>query len=302
MPIIDYHYIRDNKTDAFKLPGYSRDAFRGHLDFLKNNYQIVRLDELVARKKEKKDIEKYCSIVFDDGIADHYENAFPELIARGISAFFFPIASVFDGKAPVTIKMHVVFSVMDCRKIASSLENYVNEKFGASFPAFKVPVDHRINTEFRLKDDILTANLKQIIAELPLSVKDGFADSLFGVIVKDEKEFCKKFFMRPEQLKEMYNAGMGIGVHSYHHTSLKSLTPKEQEEDIVRARDIVEGIINDKIEAFSYPFGDYNHCSVDVLRGAGFRYGIVYNSRRVSLGDDDLLLSTGEYDNFFKSK
>ncbi len=302
MPIIDYHYIRDNGKDAFKLPGYSRDAFRGHLDFLKNNYQIVRLEELVALKREKKDIEKYCSLVFDDGITDHYENAFPDLIARGISAFFFPIASVFDGKAPVTIKMHVVFSVMDGKKIAISLENYINEKSSASFPNFKVPMDHRINTEFRLKDDVITANLKQIIAELPLSVKEGFADSLFGTIIKDEKGFCKKFFMQPEQLREMHKAGMGIGVHSYNHTSLKSLTSKEQKEDIVRAKDIVESMINDKVEAFSYPFGDCDSHSLDVLKSAGFRYGVIYNSRRVSLSDDDLLLSMGEYDNFFKSK
>ena len=302
MPIIDYHYIRDNKNDVFKLPGYSRDAFRGHLDFLKNHYQIVRLDELVACKKEKKDMEKYCSIVFDDGIADHYENAFPELMARGISAFFFPIASVFDGKAPVTIKMHVVFSVTDRKRIADSLENYIKEGFGASFPNFKVPTDHRINTEFRLKDDVITANLKQIIAELPLGIKEGFADSLFSEIVKDEKEFCKRFFMQPEQLKEMHKAGMGIGVHGYHHNSLKFMTPMEQKDDIIKARDIVENIINDKVEAFSYPFGDCDNHSVDILRDAGFRYGVFYDSRRVSLGNDDLLLSMGEYDNFFKSK
>src|SRR3989344_4670599 len=257
MPIIDYHYIRDNKNDVFKLPGYSRDAFRGHLDFLKNHYQIVRLDELVACKKEKKDMEKYCSIVFDDGIADHYENAFPELMARGISAFFFPIASVFDGKAPVTIKMHVVFSVTDRKRIADSLENYI---------------------------------------------KEGFADSLFSEIVKDEKEFCKRFFMQSEQLKEMHKAGMGIGVHGYHHNSLKFMTPMEQKDDIIKARDIVENIINDKVEAFSYPFGDCDNHSLDILRDAGFRYGVFYDSRRVSLGNDDLLLSMGEYDNFFKSK
>ena len=109
MPIIDYHYVRNDKKNTFKLHGYSLNEFKRHLDFLQDKYQIVSLEELAQQKNQKKDIEKYCSLIFDDGIVDHYENVFPELVSRNIPATFFPIASVFDGKAPVTIKMHVVF-------------------------------------------------------------------------------------------------------------------------------------------------------------------------------------------------
>lgn len=300
MPIIDYHYVRNDKKSAFKLPGYNIAEFKKHLDFFQNQYQIVRLEELARYKNEKKDIEKYCSIIFDDGVIDHYESVFPELVSRNIPAYFFPIASVFDGKAPVTIKMHIVFSKIKSEIIAEYLEQYLKEKFGDAFPNFKVPTTRRINEKFRLKDDIITANLKQIISELPLNVKEKFADLLFSAIVKDEKEFCKNFFLQPEHLKEMRQAGMGIGVHSYHHTSLKSLNLAEQKEDIEKSKNIIENIINGTVEAFSYPFGDCGRDTTCILKDLGFQYGVIYNSQKTSLDDSDLLLSAGEYDDFFK--
>jgi len=108
--------------------------------------------------------------------------------------------------------------------------------------------------------------------------------------------------MQPKHIKEMYEMGMGIGAHSYHHTSLKSLSFEEQKEDIERSRNIIESIVNSKVETFSYPFGDYNHNTTRVLKNLGFRYGVIYNSQKTSLSDDDLLLSAGEYDDFFSNR
>ena len=180
------------------------------------------------------------------------------------------------------------------------MEKYIHEKFGDAFPNFKVSTTRRINDKFRLKDDIVTANLKQIISELPLSVKEKFADLLFSAIIKNEKEFCENFFLQPKHLKEMRKMGMGIGVHSYNHTSLKSLSFDEQKKDIKKAKNIIENMLNDKVEMFSYPFGDCGHDTPRILKDIGFRFGVIYNSQKTSLNDDDLLLSAGEYSDFFK--
>jgi len=204
MPIVDYHYVRDSKKSKFKLPGYSFDAFKKHLDFLESRYHIVRLEELVRYKNEKRDVEKYCSIIFDDGIIDHYENVFPELKSRNIPAFFFPIASVFDGRAPAPIKMHIVFSKIKSEIIAGHLEKYLREKFNDAFPDFKVPTAYRLNKKFRLKDDIITANLKQVISELSLNIKENFVDSLFIFIQhnsKRRKRILRRFFYAAETHK-----------------------------------------------------------------------------------------------------
>ena len=98
----------------------------------------------------------------------------------------------------------------------------------------------------------------------------------------------------------MRKMGMGIGVHSYNHTSLKSLSFDEQKKDIKKAKNIIENMLNDKVEMFSYPFGDCGHDTPRILKDIGFRFGVIYNSQKTSLNDDDLLLSAGEYSDFFK--
>ena len=113
MPILDYHYVGNNKRLDFTLHSCGIEEFRRQLDFFKNNYQIVSLAEYAGLKRQNADVSKYISLVFDDGSITHYDNVFPELTERKIPASFFPIASVFEGKAPAPIKMHVAFSKID---------------------------------------------------------------------------------------------------------------------------------------------------------------------------------------------
>ena len=71
------------------------------------------------------DEEKYCSITFDDGIIDHYENALPELLRRGIKACFFPISCTFDGVVPLTHKVHIILAKLSIEVLVLDLENHL---------------------------------------------------------------------------------------------------------------------------------------------------------------------------------
>lgn len=285
MPILDYHYVGNNKKLDFILHSCEIEEFKRHLDLLKDNYRIVSLAEYADLKKQKSDTSKYVSLIFDDGPAVHYENVFPELMKRKIPASFFPIASVFDGKAPAPIKMHIVFSKIANRKIAEDLEKFLN---------IKVPGSYRINNKARLKDNILTANIKQILSSLPMVEKENFVNSQFSKIISDEKQFCEKFFLGPAELKEMAAAGMNIGSHGYHHTALDSLNFDEQKNDIVKSKKIIEEAIGEKIHSFSCPFGVYNKNTVKALHQSEFREAVAYNAE-----GDDFIISCLDYEKFF---
>ena len=168
MPILDYHYVGENKNFNFPLHFCSLDEFTRQLDFLKNNYQIISLAEYSELKKQNADVSKYISLVFDDGSVTHYDNVFPLLMARKIPASFFPVASVFEGRAPAPIKMHIVFSQIDSKKIAEDLEKFFHKE---------IPRAIRLNPRKRLNDDIVTANIKQILSELPTSEKERLIKS-----------------------------------------------------------------------------------------------------------------------------
>ncbi|MGE6378296.1 polysaccharide deacetylase family protein [Peribacillus muralis] len=56
-------------------------------------------------------------------------------------------------------------------------------------------------------------------------------------------------------LKEINELGFPIGNHTYSHVNLKELTEKEQEREIVKLNNLVEGIIGERPRFFRAPFG-----------------------------------------------
>ncbi|MFE4704002.1 polysaccharide deacetylase family protein [Peribacillus simplex] len=56
-------------------------------------------------------------------------------------------------------------------------------------------------------------------------------------------------------LKEVHEMGFSIGNHTYSHVNLKQLTEKEQEREIVKLNNLVEGITGVRPKYFRAPFG-----------------------------------------------
>ncbi|PHD75525.1 polysaccharide deacetylase [Bacillus sp. AFS043905] len=56
-------------------------------------------------------------------------------------------------------------------------------------------------------------------------------------------------------LKEIHEMGFSIGNHTYSHVNLKELNEKEQEREIVKLNNLVEGIIGVRPKYFRAPFG-----------------------------------------------
>lgn len=151
MPIIDYHYIKQGRVD-FKIPSCALSDFKTQLDFLQNNFKITSLVEF-ANKKSAKNL---IALTFDDGTAGQYRYAFPEIIKRGLPASFFPIASVFEGVVPSTIKLHIVLSKTKVSIFKNRLQKYLVTNYRSQYSNFIIPDDRRLDSLKRLKDDIIT--------------------------------------------------------------------------------------------------------------------------------------------------
>lgn len=300
MPIIVYHYIRNQINGDFNLNACSEENFKKQIKFLVQHYKIVSLTELINLKKENRDFKKYVAISFDDGVAEHYKYAFPILLACKIKATFFPVGCVFDNEIPLVTKMHIVFSKKNSQSIAYLLEKYLVKTYLGKFNNFNISAKRRINKTKRLKDDILTANIKQILSELPIDIKSIFINPLFDEIIGDKDRFIKTFFMNKTQLIDMKRMGMDIGSHGYNHSSLKSLNKNEQLEDISKSKNILEESISTNITGFSYPFGDYNIDTIPILKNLGFKYGVSYDHKELLGLDNFFNLSSGDYGDFFK--
>lgn len=79
----------------------------------------------------------------------------------------------------------------------------------------------------------------------------------------------------PELVREIDSRGHCIGCHSYLHRKIYELTPEEFRQDTVKAKDILERIINKKIAGYrapSYSITKKSLWALDILNDLSFEY------------------------------
>lgn len=83
--VLCYHSI-DAKKD---FASASSSEFNEHLDWLKDNVDVIRFEDVVPRVRLGGLSRPAVAITFDDGYRDNYDFALPALVERGMSATFF---------------------------------------------------------------------------------------------------------------------------------------------------------------------------------------------------------------------
>lgn len=106
VPILMYHYVSTPPADAdvYRVDlSIAPDLFAAHLDrLLAEGYTTISLDQLLAHLVQGAPLpEKPVVITFDDGYRDNYENAFPLLAERGMTATFFVVTDFIDEQRPL---------------------------------------------------------------------------------------------------------------------------------------------------------------------------------------------------------
>lgn len=93
--ILMYHSISDSGWFFSVRP----NGFERQIKYLKSNFNVVRLGEIIDYLEKKRDLPSRSVVVtFDDGYEDFYKNAFPILKKYGIPATVFIIAEEPDRK------------------------------------------------------------------------------------------------------------------------------------------------------------------------------------------------------------
>jgi peptidoglycan/xylan/chitin deacetylase (PgdA/CDA1 family) len=105
VPILMYHYLSTPPADAdiyrqdLSVPP---ELFAAHLErMLADGYTAISLYDLQAHLMQGAPLpDKPVVITFDDGYRDNYDNAFPLLRARGMTATFFVVTDFIDEERP----------------------------------------------------------------------------------------------------------------------------------------------------------------------------------------------------------
>ena len=290
--IVMYHYIKDFTNPLFKnLKGLDADLFDKQLEFFSKNFNVLSMEETIEIFSGGGGNFKPNSLLltFDDGYYCHYSAAYPILKKHNMQGSFFIPAKVLDKKDKLlsTNKIHLLLASTDINEIYGELYSILVKK-GFCNPEELMKKYLTMNRY----DDHKTVFIKTILQNLdPLELRENLVDELFKKFVDcDEAEIAKSFYMNKEQIKQMQNDGMYIGLHGYRHDRLGNMTNSEIKEDIDKALDICNEFINPNCWVMNYPFGHANQNVVDYVSKKGACFGITTEPKIANLNYDNKYL------------
>ena len=77
-------------------------------------------------------------------------------------------------------------------------------------------------------------------------------------------------FLNATQLKDIYNQGYEIGAHTETHLHLMQLTQSQQQSEIQGSRNDLIAMGLGPVSSFSYPYGEYNATTLQIVKDSGF--------------------------------
>ncbi len=297
LTIVMYHYVRDLKRSAFpKLKGLDLSDFSDQLDYLGSHYHPVTVEEVIAATRENGELpENALLLTFDDGYSDHYSVVLAELVKRGWSAAFFPIAATVTEKRLLDVnKIHFILAgAADIREIIAGLHGSLDglRRVGRDLPPNEV-LYMTFAQPGRLDPAEVNYVKRMLQRELPEDIRSLVTAELFRRFVSnDEVAFSEELYMSEIELKALVAAGMHVGSHGHEHIWLNTVSPEKQASDIDRSLGFLDAVNGGRKDwTFCYPYGGLNDSLIGILRDRHCALGFTTDMRIADPKRDNPLL------------
>jgi peptidoglycan/xylan/chitin deacetylase (PgdA/CDA1 family) len=200
-------------------------------------------------------------VTFDDGYADNYHEALPILEAHKAQAIFYISTGLLDSKFE--------FWWDDLERIfltGHPLPDRLTLETATRTYVFDTKDTHRQGETYQA--------LHPLIKQLDIPERDAALTQIvkWSGLGTQGRDSHRIMTVRELQALAKSKAAF-IGAHTHSHPRLSNSTREVQKSEIVRSKEILEGILNTRVIHFSYPFGtreDFNHDSVSVCKELGF--------------------------------
>ena len=97
LTVITYHQVQDPADDGSSV---GIESFRRQMEYLRQTYEVVSLQDAVRRLARGKRPERLVAITFDDGYLDNATTAAPIMRAFGLPATFFVSTDMIGSARP----------------------------------------------------------------------------------------------------------------------------------------------------------------------------------------------------------
>jgi peptidoglycan/xylan/chitin deacetylase (PgdA/CDA1 family) len=292
--IIKYHYVRDlDNSEYSNIKGRKIEEFIEQIKYFMKHYNIISMETFLDSLINSTLLPpKSILLTFDDGYSDHYNNVYPFLLEENLSgAFFLPFKAINEKIVLDVNKIQLILSVVNdhdliINEIFDQLSKYKEKHnlFAREIYFNKLAVKDRWDNR---KVNLIKGLLQHA---LPCSIRKAILNYIFKkYITNDEKGLSQQFYMSYNNAIRMKSDGMHIGNHSYNHDWLSTKSKQSQENDIDKSLLCLRKIIgDDEPWTMSYPYGDYNHDTIDVAANRGCKAGFSLNTGVADMSTDGL--------------
>jgi peptidoglycan/xylan/chitin deacetylase (PgdA/CDA1 family) len=266
LTVMMYHYVRDPGDAAEAgsgIPGMPVKTFEAQLNELSKQYTFVTWPDVRMALQGKRPLpSSACLLTFDDGVCDHYLNAFRVLHARNLSGLFFVMDRCESEGFILAHKIHFLLAKLGLAKLREAIWEKLNpsqkEKFTQAEKRYQlkyppISLDKRIN-------------LLKAVLQRDLSAEvDPLLSDLFEAYVGSEKDTARKYYLNPEQIHEMAAGGMHFGGHSRSHPWFDWIDAGARTTEIKSSADWIQQFESGPW-AFAYPYGGLSEDSPNLLK------------------------------------
>ena len=253
--ILVYHRVTDLPSDP-ELLAVSPENFRLHMQFLKQQFHILRFEEDWSHLKEPAVV-----VTFDDGYADNVCEALPILEEVGVPATFF-VSTGYLGTSK-----EFWWHRLEAMLLRDS-------EFPPSFILDDPSYSRVWDTVTFEQRKALYTTLSGLMLKITPERREDWLNQLKKWNGTGDEGNNAHRSMSHEEIKRLAGSPWAtIGAHTVTHSALSALSEEQQRQEIFTSKKDLEDTTGVEIMTFSYPSGrkiDYDRISVRLCREAGF--------------------------------
>ena len=278
LTIVMYHYVRKIKESKYpKIKGLEVSGFCRQLDYLSDNFTIVKAEDVVACVRQGKKLpSNSCLLTFDDGYKDHLIYVLPELLKRNIQGSFFPSAKPVLERVILDVnRIHFILaSTEDYSKLVHDVDAMCVDYGIRHSDLSSYKVKYAISSRYDIADVVYVKNVLQHV--LPEGIRNAIASQLFQIYVnKTEKDFADELYLSVDETKTLVECGMYVGSHGYHHLWLDKENYESQSFEIDSSLKFLKDVGSSTDDwIMCYPYGAYSNDTLRILKDRNCAVGL----------------------------
>ncbi len=256
LAVVTYHGVLpggyepvDSALDGHLISG---DVLRQQLRLLKAHYNVIAPEDLLAWLDRRRELPpRAVLLTCDDGLLNCLTDMLPVLLQEKVRCLFFVTgASTEESRAMLWYEeLFLQFLRAPAGHFEISSEGVLIEGDLGSPEQRRAlwwnSVKQLSQVDSAKRQLFLHAARMQFGSNAEPGLRDG------------NSALCRRFgLLTRAELQELASAGMTIGAHTLSHPVLSQLPPELAYSEIFESRARLEAVLEKRIWAFAYPFGD----------------------------------------------